>query len=54
MADCACNEGIARALTCSDTGQAAMCFLPTVTSTGDMQQTAIGACILRMNTQCPC
>ena len=53
MVDCACNGEIARALTCSDTGQASMCFLPTVTSGGDMQQAAMGNCILQVNVQCP-
>ncbi len=53
MADCACGQAIAGALTCSDTGAAASCFLPVVVS-GDTAQMAVGQCIIKAQGECPC
>ncbi len=57
MADCACDEAIEGALTCSDHGEAAMCFLSAVMpgSNNDAVQIAAGDCIVRtQNSPCPC
>jgi hypothetical protein len=57
MADCACDEKIEEALTCSEHGAAAMCFLFAITpgSSDDAVQIAADDCIARtQNSPCPC
>jgi hypothetical protein len=57
MADCACDAKIEQALTCSDHGEAAKCFLFAImpASTDQGVQIAANDCIVRtQNNPCPC
>jgi hypothetical protein len=54
-ADCACNDAIARALSCADKGGGtAPCFLSAFDSAGDPTQMAVSACLMMAYNQCSC
>jgi hypothetical protein len=55
VGDCACNNAVAGAFSCVDSGQRpAPCVLPLITDDADQALLAVSNCILETNAECGC